>query len=81
MMEDVIRNWIKLREKHYHEVFNYFGEESEKFMVIDIEKDDIATKLSDFLGVEFIESNRIHNKSRNKISDVKEKIRDVDDVL
>jgi len=79
--KDVIRSWIETREKYYHDVYDYFKEESSKFMVIDIEKDNIIKKLSDFLNVKFIADNKKHNKSPVKQNYLQKELNDVDCVL
>ena len=46
--QNLIRLWIQRRLDYYADVKKYFGSNQEKFMVIDIEKDDIIEKLSNF---------------------------------
>ncbi len=79
--QDIIRLWIKRRQDYYRDVKKYFGSESEKFMSIDIEKDDIIYKLSNFLKVEFFADHKIYNKAQVVKDNLENELRDVDQVL
>jgi hypothetical protein len=53
--KSVIAMWLQRRRKYYERVFRFFNNQPDsRFMVIDIEKDNVVQKLSNFLNVNFV---------------------------
>ena len=68
--KSVIAMWLRRRRKYYERVFRFFNNQPDsRFMVIDIEKDDVVQKLSNFLNVSFLSSGNSIWRNRSSIND------------